>query len=104
MLWGNVLSGVNGLFHRRDMPPCTRTRICQEQRTFHYQGLMISKVEICCTGNEAGATYERAAQVNLKINSKHEAATCYVEASKVYQKCNKSSEPACCGMPPCMHA
>ncbi|KAK9824875.1 hypothetical protein WJX74_002360 [Apatococcus lobatus] len=48
--------------------------------------------------NEAGATYERAAQVNLKINSKHEAATCYVEASKVYQKCNKSSAIRCLHM------
>ncbi|KAK9804908.1 hypothetical protein WJX72_011368 [[Myrmecia] bisecta] len=39
---------------------------------------------------EGGQTFEKLAQVHLKLESKHEAASTYVEAAKCYQKCSKS--------------
>ena len=47
------------------------------------------------TGKDAGETYIKLAEVNLKLESKHDAASAYVEAAKAYQKCDQKKSVQC---------
>ena len=41
---------------------------------------------------DAGETYTKLAEVNIKLESKHDAASAWVEAAKAYQKCDGEKE------------
>jgi alpha-soluble NSF attachment protein len=49
----------------------------------------------CATGKEAGDTYTKLAEVNIKLESKHDSATAWVEAAKAYQKCDQKKSVQC---------
>lgn len=44
------------------------------------------------TGNAAGDTYKRLADVQLRLDSKHEAATAFVESAKAFLKVDHKGE------------
>ncbi|KAG7668703.1 hypothetical protein Ndes2526B_g03672 [Nannochloris sp. 'desiccata'] len=44
---------------------------------------------------EAGDTYIKLAEVNIKLESKHDSATAWVEAAKAYQKCDQKKSVNC---------
>jgi hypothetical protein len=44
------------------------------------------------TGKEAGGAYEKLAEVQTKLDAKHEAASACVEAAKCYQKTDRAGK------------
>jgi len=47
------------------------------------------------TGKEAGEAYEKLAQVQTKLDSKHDTATAYVEGAKAFQKVDHRKAVQC---------
>ena len=43
-------------------------------------------------GKDAGEAYIKLAEVNIKLESKHDSASAWVEAAKAFQKVDQKSE------------
>jgi len=54
-----------------------------------------NQLKVAKSWDEAGATFEKAAACNLKLQSAHDVATCYQEAAGCYRKTNVPKAVSC---------
>ena len=69
---------------------CLNRPVSLSRFVLFHSSLSVSNTPIA--GKDAGDTYTKLAEVNLKLESQHDSASAWVEAAKAYQKCDEKSE------------